>query len=98
MKELTIKENTYRIKQMNAIELLSIQTCIDLSNVDEAINTYNFILERLEVKIKDQWLPVKEKNKDIFYPADVENDFETLQKLITHFLSYIKEVFQKSNA
>lgn len=86
-----INDNEYRIKKMNAIEVLALKSQIDFSTMESTIKCYSTILERIEVKVKDQWMPVK--NKDNYYPAELENDSKLMEQLITYFLEYIKEVF-----
>lgn len=96
MQEIVVNNHTYRIKKMNMIEILALQSQITFKSVDSTLNLYNELLERMEVQINDQWIAVKEKGRNIFYPAEIENDFETIQSLVGHFLSYIKSVFTKS--
>lgn len=97
MEEIQIKENIFRIKQMNAIELLSLRPQLSFEDYDSTYTLYNLLLEKLEVEINGKWLPVKEKGRDIYYPKNIENDFETLEKLTTFMLDYLKQVFQVSN-
>lgn len=92
----TYKNHEYRLRKMNAIELLALQSQIDFSDVKSAFKFYNTILEQYEVCIDDSWYRVKQEGKNIFYPADIENDVEAIQTILTHFLSYMQSVFQKS--
>lgn len=94
--EITIKEFKFRIKKMNVIELMAIRSTMNFDDVDKLQQTYNNMLERIELQVGDKWLQVKQG--DDYYPAGLENDFELTQDLITFFLSYLKSVFQKSNA
>ena len=95
--KITIKEHNYRIKKMNAIEMLAIQSQISFDSADESYACYSQILERCEVQCNDKWLPVKEKGKEIYYPAGLENDLSTVQLIIKHFIDWLKDVFMKSN-
>lgn len=96
---MKINGNEYRIKKMNAVETLALRTQFSFETTEQTINCYNSILERIEVNVKNNdWLPVKEKDKDIYYPANIENDIDTIDQLIVFFMQFIKEVFQKSNA
>lgn len=95
--KITIKEHNYRIKKMNAIEMLAIQSQISFDSADESYACYSQILERCEVQCNDKWLPVKEKGKEIYYPAGLEDDLETVQIIIKHFIDWLKDVFTKSN-
>ena len=94
MNNITINNNVYKIKKMNAIQILSFRTQIDFDNYDKVKNLYELVLENIEVQCNDKWLTVKQGNN--FYPAGIENDVETIEKLLNYFLEYIKEVFQKS--
>lgn len=96
MNEFTVKDFKFRIKKMNAIELLALKSSISFDNVDELKQTYDSLLERVEVNVKDNWLQVKQN--DNYLPADIETDVELVDGLITAILQYIKSVFTKSNA
>lgn len=96
MKEFETSGFTFRIKTMNAIELLALQDQIEFDSYESSIQTYNTMLEHVEVKIKDQWLTVKQKEN--FYPVDIENNLQAIKDIITHVVNYLKEVFRKSNA
>lgn len=98
METLKLDNNEYRIKKMNAIQTLAIQTQISFDNVDTTEKCYNTILEMLEVKFsEDKWLPVKEKDKQIYLPTGIEDNIESIEALIKYGLSYLKDVFHKSN-
>lgn len=97
MKEKTIKENVYRIKKMNAIETLALQSSISFDSIKDIMKSYKDVLERVEVKFNNNWLPVKEEGKEVYYPAGIEDNLEELKEVIKFFLDYIKEVFQLSN-
>lgn len=97
MKNIIIKDNEYRLKKMNAIELLALRSQIDFSNYDTVKNLYNIILEKLEVNANDKWLPVKQENREVYFPNGIENDFEVINDLLNYALDYFKEVFIKSS-
>ena len=65
-KEFRIKsyDGEFRIKKMNAIELLGIRSQIDFDNLDSAIEFFKIALEHIEVKIGNDWVPVKMKNRE----------------------------------
>lgn len=95
MKEFKIKNNVYRIKQMNAIQLLAFKTQINFDDFKKAESLYSLVLENVEVQVNDKWLQVKQGNN--YYPAKIENDVEAIEEILNQFLEYLKEVFQKSN-
>lgn len=90
-------ENEFRIRKMNAIELFAIQTVIDNTSYDSMLNSYKIILENMEVRCGDTWLPVKEKDHEVYYPKDIENNIVEIRELILMFMKYVNEVFQKSD-
>ena len=96
MDEFEVKGLTFRIKKMNAIETLAMQSQISFDSMDETVKCYNTILERIEVKVKDQWIQVKQGNQ--FYPAELENDVQMTEAIIKQMIAYLKSVFQKSDA
>lgn len=97
MKEFEVNNHTYRIKKMNAIELLALQSQVDFSSLENAIKFYTTIVECFEVKVKDSWLPVKQPHSDIYLPENIKDDVLTIEELIKYMIDYLKEVFQKSN-
>ena len=96
MEEFKLKEREqiFRIKQMNAIEVFSLRAVMGYSNFKESMDTVNALLERVEVKFGEKWLPVKDGNN--YYPAGIENDYPAIEELIFKVNDYLKSVFQKS--
>lgn len=88
-------EHLFRIKKMNAIELFALRTQFDFKNFNTALDTFNLILEKLEVKCDDDWLPVKEKN--IYFPVGIEDNIDAIDELSAEFMKRFRQVFQKSN-
>lgn len=92
-------DNEFRIKTMNAIQALALRNCINVDDFTTTEATFNIILEHIEVKCGEQWLPVKEKDANVFYPAGVEDNVFAINELIDHFLTnYFKPLFRKSDA
>lgn len=97
--EFTIKsyENLFRIKKMNAIEVLALRSQIDFENFDKAFDAYMTILEKLEVKVADSWVPVKEKGKNIYFPMGIEDNLPAIEELLNTFTyKYYLPLFKKS--
>ena len=45
-------------------------------------------------KVLDQWIPVKEVNKEVYYPIGIEDDYKALKSLIEWFIeNVIRPVF-----
>lgn len=91
MKEFKIKDYTFRIKEMNAIEALAFKTQINFDSFNNALELYNLVLERIEVKCGEKWLPVKDGN--IYYPNEIEKDIKSINEILNNFLEYLKELF-----
>lgn len=88
----------FRAGKISALEILALKTQIDFDDIEKTQETFKFILEHLEVNIGDKWIKVKEKDKDIYYPAELEDDVAGINDLIMHFLTeVIKPLFLKSN-
>lgn len=94
--KLSSFSQSFRIKKMNAIEIFAMKTQIDFDNFNNAMNTFNLILENVEVKLDDTWLPVKEHSN--YYPLGIENDIIAIDEISAEFMKQLKEVFRKSNA
>ena len=95
MENLEFKNHTYRIKKLNAIQILAFRTQVSFDDFKASEKLYMLILENIEVQCNDKWLPVKQGNN--YYPKNIEDDIETIERLLDYFLEYLKEVFPKSN-
>lgn len=91
IENLVIKNYEFRIKKMNAIEVLALQTVFDVDDYSKVLACFETILEKIEVKIGEQWVTVKDGNN--YYPVDVENNVEIIKELVSYFMRYMKEVF-----
>lgn len=88
----------FRVKRLNVIEVLAIRANLASDNIEETTRLFNSILERLEVRIEDKWIPVKLKNLDNLTPACLDADIRAVKELIDFFIKdYLKQVFMKSN-
>ena len=96
MENFVINEHEYRIKKMNAIEMLALRSQIAFDNFEDTMNFYNLLLEKVEVKCGDKWLQVKDGEN--YYPVGIEEDVDTVDELIGKAVEYLKSVFRKSNA
>lgn len=94
-KTFEINGINYRIKKMNAIEILAIRGTISFDDYEKLVKAYDVLLSKVEVQLKDKWLQVKQG--DDFYPASLENDPITVEKIAKQVMSYIVSVFQQSD-
>ena len=92
---MTYKDYEFRIKKMNAIEVLAFRGLFDFEDLSTITKLYESFLEKIEVKINDKWLPVKSGN--VYLPDKIEEDVEGINILINFFTDYLKSVFPKSN-
>ena len=91
-------EYVFRTANMNAVEILSFRTQINYDTFDNAVNMFKTVLEHLEVQLDNTWLPDKMKNRNVYYPAEVETNIDLIQKLCNYFTNeFIIPVFQKSD-
>ena len=99
-KEFTIEgyDFTFRIMDMNAIEAFAIQSQFDFSTFDNAKKLINVVLEHIEVKAGEKWLPVKMKDKAVYVPDKIENDIKLVKSLMSYFSDkYLEGLFQQSD-
>lgn len=86
----------FRVKELNAIEVLAFRTQLDFENVEAAQKFFNEVLRRIEVKAGENWIACEENG--IYYPAGLDKDTYLTQELISYFMkNFIKPVFPKSN-
>lgn len=91
-------ELEFRVGKITSIEMLTLQSQINFKSRIQTNEVFSFILEHLEVKIADVWTKVKEPNREIYMPIDLEEDMMALQELVVYFLNDIlKPLFLKSN-
>lgn len=98
--EFTIKKREdlkFRTAFKSGTEILAFQLVMNFTDVDKTVECMNWLLERIEVYIAEQWIPVKEQKYDVFNPAYLSEDLVAQQQLIFYMMNYIKEVFQQSN-
>lgn len=96
-KTLVYKDNTYRIRKMNAIEALALRSASDMKSVAGAKQFFNDVLERLEVQAGEKWLPVKQVDTNVYLPAGIEEDFAGVQALVEFFMKeFLTPFFEKS--
>lgn len=92
------KDTTFRTTKISPVSLLAISTQINFDKFEQTEELIKFSLEHLEVKIGEQWFPVKVKDKDVYMPTDIESNLLVLNDLVTWFLvNIISRAFQKSN-
>ena len=92
-------ENDFRIKKMNALEALALRNVMDFDDFETTLKMLNAVVEHIEVKCKDTWLPVKETGRDVFLPVGIEDNVLALNELVNVFLKdYLKPLFRKSDA
>ena len=97
--EFTIENYNYqfRFAKMNAIEVLALETQMDFKNVKQSQATIEAILEKIEVKVIDTWVPVKMKDMNVYTPDEIEASGTLVMKLVNKFTKGLLEVvFPKS--
>lgn len=99
-KEFKIKsrEEQFRVGQISPVDLLAISTQIDFENFKMTKTLIQFCLENIEVKMGEKWIPVKTKDRELYYPKDIVNDFIAMNELFTWMMeNVIAAVFQRSS-
>lgn len=92
------KNLEFRIKKISPVKLLSLATQFGGKDMASTEQIFKFALENTEVKILDQWLPVKETNREVYWPANIEDNIQVLQEVVTHFVTdVLAMVFTKSS-
>lgn len=88
----------FRFKKISPVKLLSVATQFGGKDIASTEQIFTFALENTEVKVLDQWLPVKETNREVYWPADIEDNIQVLQEVVTHFVTdVLAMVFTKSS-
>lgn len=88
----SLPNNEFRVAKMEATEILALAMTMDLNKFTQTVETMNYSLEHIEVKTGDKWMPVKQKNMNVYMPMGIEDNFKALKELIEYF---IEEVLSK---
>lgn len=96
--KINSREEQFRVGQISPIDLLAISTQIDFENFQMTKTLIQFCLENIEVKMGEKWIPVKTKNREIYYPKDIVTDLVSMNELFIWMMeNVIAVVFQKSS-
>lgn len=98
--EFSIKsrKEIFRVGKIDPIDLLTTCSMIDFENAKVTKNLFEFILENVEVKQGETWLPVKTKGRSIYNPAGIEDNLMSFNEIVNYFMKQvIMPVFQKSS-
>lgn len=92
------KDQIFRVAKISPIDILAISTQIDFESFKATKTLMTFCVENVEVKIGEKWLPVKTKDKEIWWPKDIVNDFVALNEIFIWMMeNVITAVFPKSS-
>ena len=97
--ELEVKGTKYvfRFKQMSPAKMIALGYQMKLSDVERTETLSREVLENTEFKTETEWLPVKEKDKETYWPMSLEKDYLACKKIVDIFiLDILLPVFQPS--
>lgn len=91
-------ESEFKIGHLPATELMALQTQLDFNSFEKSNVAFTYMLEHMLVRVGEDWLPVKEKGEEIFYPNGIEENLTALKELTRHFMKeVIVPLFPKSD-
>lgn len=91
------RKEQFRVGKISPIDMMAISTQVDFENFKMTKTLMQFCIENVEVKIGEAWLPVKMKDKEIYQPKDLPNDFVALNELFIWMMeNVVTAVFPKS--
>lgn len=97
-KEFELSKLTFKFKKIAPTKLLAITSSFSIDDINSSERVFNLVLENTEVKLESKWFPVKEKNSEIYWPQQIEEDLPLLQKIVSKFMNeVIVKVFKNSN-
>lgn len=86
-----------KFTNLSATQVLSFNTLIDYETFEQSEKSFSFVFEHTMVKINNEWLPLKEKDMEVYYPIDIEEDLHSLQEIFMAFVNNVlKPLFTKS--
>lgn len=94
----TLKSNIeIRFKKISPVRLLALQTALDLNDIEKSEKFFTFVLENAEVKISNEWVSLKEKDRDVYYPVGIDKNLNALNEVIKVFINEVlKPAFTQS--
>lgn len=93
-----LPDSEFKIGHLPATELMALQTQLDFDDFNKSNVAFTYMLEHIVVRVGDEWLPVKEKGKEVFYPNGIEDNFRALKQLTRQFMNeVIVPLFPKSD-
>lgn len=96
--KLESREEQFRVGKISPIDLLAISTQIDFESFKMTKTLMTFCIENVEVKMGEKWVPVKVKDKEIYSPRDIANDFVALNELFMWMMeNVVTAVFPRSS-
>lgn len=83
---------------ISSVSLLSLKTTMNFEKPTLTEETYKYMLEHVEVQVKDKWFPVKVKGKEDYFPVGIENKIVLLEDICYFFMrEVVMKTFQKSD-
>lgn len=100
--EFTIEKRPdlqFRTREGTAIEMLALQVLINFNDFGKTKDLFSFVLEHIDVKVVDSWLPVKDSKADnVYYPVGIEKELNVLTDLVAYYIkNVIEPLFPRSN-
>ena len=96
--KINSREEQFRVANISPVDMLAISTQVDFEKFEMTKTLIKFCLENVEVKMGEKWLPVKMKDREIYQPLNIKDDFIALNEIFTYMMSeVIAKVFMKSN-
>lgn len=90
-------KHVFRFKKMSPAKMIALGYQMKLSDVERTETLSKEVLENTEFKTETEWLPVKEKDKEVYWPMSLENDYLACKNLVDLFiLEVLLPVFQPS--
>ena len=91
-------QNTFRVGKISPVDMMAITQTIDFEKFDTNKALITFCLENTEVKVGETWLPVKAKNREVYQPMGIDNNFLALNQIFLWMLeNVITKTFTKSS-
>ena len=88
----------FRTKDISPVDILTIFTTSDFSDFKKTKDTFNYILENIEVKQGELWMEVKHPGREVYMPIGIENNIIALNELTGWFMeNVIGNSFQESS-
>lgn len=92
------KNLKFRFTYMSPMDICVFASNFNLENYKTSRAMFDYAVEHTEVCLNNEWVKVKQKDRDVYMPTGIEDNVSALLKIVDTFVEkYIMPVFTSSS-